>query len=99
MSTMPNFFQIKPFESTSLYETLGIRWFKKYLITDGDVMRRRRQIKPERVRDVAVLKRLMRDTVKYETIHWLAMGVVLLLVATKYKEITPVRWTMHQPLC
>ncbi len=87
---MPNF--TLSFESAAFYEALGIRWFKKYLITNGDVMRKRRKLKPHRARDVEVLKKLERDTKKYETIHCLGMGAILFLVAINHEDIPPIRW-------
>lgn len=89
-----NYFEPKFFEhykNRTLYEYLGVKAFKKYLITDGDLVRRWRGIKQlnhhkeSRTED---LKKAIRETLKFEVIHLFFLLLSLLIVLVQYHEMT-----------
>ncbi len=89
-----NYFEPKSFErykNRTIYEYLGVKSFKKYLITDGDLVRRWRGIKQvshhkeNRMED---LKKAIRETLKFEVIHLFFLLLSLLIVLVQYHEMT-----------
>lgn len=89
-----NYFEPKSFErykNRTIYEYLGVKAFKKYLITDGDLVRRWRGIKQlnhhkeSRMED---LKKAFRETLKFEVIHLFFLLLSLLIVLVQYHEMT-----------
>lgn len=62
-------FSPKPFENEQLYEKLGIRTFKKYMPTSGDLVMRHVWRKTRKVRGIESLRRLERGTRFPEKLH------------------------------
>lgn len=62
-------FSPKSFESEELYERLGIRTFKKYMPTSGDLVMRHVWRKTRKVRGIDSLRRLERGTRLPEKLH------------------------------
>lgn len=90
---IPNKFEL--YKNRTIYEYLGIKWFKKYLITDGDVIRRWRKVKPISVKKNDKFNELYkaeRDTKKYEIIHLIFLFASTLIIATKFRNITTLNW-------
>ncbi|WP_460834760.1 glycosyl-4,4'-diaponeurosporenoate acyltransferase CrtO family protein [Lysobacter humi (ex Lee et al. 2017)] len=67
------YFPPRPFESGRLYPLLGVRLFKKYLPTSGDLVSRRRRIKHIKVLESggrqAALDRFQHQSQKWEFGH------------------------------
>ncbi len=97
---MKQYFSPKVFEyynNKTIYEYFGIKWFKKYLITDGDLVRRWRKVNPISFRNYDKFNELYkveRDTRKYETIHLIFIFIFILIVGIKFKYITPLNWAI-----
>ncbi len=97
---MKRYFSPKKFEfyqSKTIYDYLGIKWFKKYLITDGDLVRRWKKVNSINIRDNGKINELYkaeRETKKYELIHLVFLFIFILLVGIKSKHITPLNWVI-----
>lgn len=89
-----NYFEPQSFEryhNRTIYEYLGVKTFKKYLITDGDVIRRWRgiqQINHRQENRIEELKKAVRGTIKFEVIHLFFLLLSLLIVVFQYHEMT-----------
>ncbi len=89
-----NYFEPKSFErykNRTIYEYLGVKAFKKYLITDGDLVRRWRgiqQINHRRESRTRELKKAVGETIKFEVIHLFFLLLSLLIVLVQYHEMT-----------
>ncbi len=89
-----NYFEPKSFErykNRTLYEYLGVKAFKKYLITDGDLVRRWRGIKQvshQKENRMEDLEKAIRETLKFEVIHLFFLLLSLLIVVVQYHEMT-----------
>lgn len=88
-------FSPKDFESIERYETLKVRWFKKYVPTSGDLVFRhiwQRFGAPDWVQDGSLqsLRTLETITRYWEAIHWglLACGIVAGGVLLGYTDKT-----------
>lgn len=97
---MKRYFSPKKFEfyqSKTIYDYLGIKWFKKYLITDGDLVRRWKKVNSINIRDNGKINELYkaeRETKKYELIHLVFLFIFILLVGIKSKHITTLNWVI-----
>jgi glycosyl-4,4'-diaponeurosporenoate acyltransferase len=83
---MSNYFKPKKIEfyrKKTIYEFIGIKIYKKYLPTTGDIVRKWRkiiQIKPSRSNKIAELYRYERQTRNYELKHIIgAVGFIALI--------------------
>lgn len=89
-----NYFEPQSFEryhSRTIYEYLGVKTFKKYLITDGDLVRRWRgikQISHHQENRIEELKKAVRETIKFEVIHLFFLLLSILIVVSQYQEMT-----------
>ncbi|WP_416337321.1 hypothetical protein [Galbibacter sp. EGI 63066] len=97
---MRQYFNPKKFEfykSKSIYEFLGIKWFKKYLITDGDLVRRWKNVKQISARNKDRFNELYkaeRNTKKYEIIHLIFLLIFILIVGMEYENISTFNWVI-----
>lgn len=97
---MKQYFSPKRFEfykNKTIYDYVGIKWFKKYLITDGDLVRRWRKVKSVGVSNGEKYNELYkaeRETKKFEVIHLLFLLVFILLVGVKFNTISPINWVI-----
>lgn len=96
---MKQYFSSKKFElykNKTIYDLLGIKWFKKYLITDGDLIRHWRKVKSisSGKNKLDELYKAERETRKYEIIHLIFLLIFILIVAVKFKSITPFNWAI-----
>lgn len=94
---MKRYFNPKKFElckDRTIYDFLAIRWFKKYLITDGDLVRRWRKVKSINPGNNKIheLYKAERETKKYEIIHLIFLLIFIIIVAIKFKSITQLNW-------
>jgi|SRR6218665_259411 len=94
---MKRYFNPKKFElykNKTIYDFLGIKWFKKYLITDGDLVRRWKKVKSINVGNNKIheLYKAERETKKYEIIHLIFLLIFILIITIKFKSITQLNW-------
>lgn len=94
---MKQYFNPKKFElykNRTIYDFLGIKWFKKYLVTDGDLVRRWRKVKSIHTEHnkIHALYKAELETKKYEIIHLIFLLIFMLIVGMRFKSITPVNW-------
>ncbi|HSD55702.1 MAG TPA: hypothetical protein VLA92_00960, partial [Candidatus Saccharimonadales bacterium] len=77
-----------PGESPRLYERLGVRWFKKWLPTTGDVVRRRLHIKPGGLSGMADARYKAEHVIKaskvFESVH---LGGVAMFGIQQYMAV------------
>lgn len=94
------YFKPKYFETYNqkpIYEYLGIKHFKKYLITDGDLVRKWRNVKQinlNRNSRILELQKAEKETRKYEIIHLIFILVTLLIVVFKYDQLSVLQWIL-----
>ena len=97
---MLEYFEPKSFETfnrKTIYEYFGIRFFKKYLITDGDLVRKWRiikQINLNRDSRILELQHAEKETRKYEIIHLIFILISVLIVVFNYNQLSFVQWTL-----
>tara|TARA_R110002051_G_scaffold275011_2_gene335972 strand:- start:3860 stop:4285 length:426 start_codon:yes stop_codon:yes gene_type:complete len=97
---MINYFKPKSFETynqKTIYEYFGIKHFKKYLITDGDLVRKWRNVKQidlNRNSRILELQKAEKETRKYEIIHLIFILVSVLIVVFKYDQLSVVQWIL-----
>ncbi len=96
---MRQYFSPKKFElykNKTIYDLLGIKWFKKYLITDGDLVRHCRKVKSigSGKNKFDELYKAERETKKYEIIHLIFLLIFILIVGIKFKNITLFKWVI-----
>lgn len=94
------YFKPKYFETynqKTIYEYLGIKNFKKYLITDGDLVRKWRNVKQinlTRNSKILELQKAEKETRKYEIIHLIFILVSVLIVVFKYDQLSVIQWLL-----
>lgn len=92
------YFEPKPFElfkGRSIYEWMGIRTYKKFLPTTGDLARKQkkiRQIQVSRTDRITELRNYEKQTRKYEWRHLLGMLLFILLAVFIDKKWTLFDW-------
>ncbi len=94
---MKQYFRPKKFElykDKTIYDLLGIKWFKKYLFTDGDLVRQWRKVKSinSGKNKFDELYEAEKETKKYEIIHLIFVLIFVLIVGLKFRNITPLNW-------
>ena len=91
---MKEYFKPKQFEilgNRTVYEYIGIKYFKKYLIRDGDLIRNWRkvkQIKLERNGRIQALETVEKQTRKYEAIHLIFLLLTMLIMVINYRHLS-----------
>lgn len=91
----PKYFEV--YKNKSIYEYLGIKHFKKYLITDGDLVRRWRNIKQINLKAndrIGNLKKAEQETRKYEIIHLFFLLMTILIIAFNFQKFSPLQWVI-----
>lgn len=94
------YFQPKAFEQYKgqpIYEWLGIKVFKKYLPTTGDIARKKRkitQIKVSGADKVEELYRYERQTRTYEWRHWIGFVLFIALAFLLDRKLTVYDWIL-----
>lgn len=94
---MNQYFRPKKFElykNKTIYDLIGIRWFKKYLITDGNLVRQWRKVKSinSGKNKFDEFYKAEKETKKYEIIHLTFVLIFVLIVGLKFKNITLLNW-------
>lgn len=87
--------QIELCRSATIYDLMGIRLYKKYLPSTGDIVRRWRNIKqiiPERFGRMEELYRYERKTRNYEWRHWIGILIFIILTALIDRKFTTFDW-------
>jgi hypothetical protein len=90
---MDAYFKPKKFElyrNKTIYEFVGIKVYKKYLPTTGDIVRKWRnivQIRPDRSKRISELYRYERQTRTYEIRHIIGTIVFVALVFVVDKKL------------
>lgn len=93
-----HYFKPKTFEfyqSRTIYELIGIRVYKKYLPTTGDIVRKRRnitQIKIGNTDKVEALYKYERKTRNYEWRHIIGAIIFILLIFMLDRKLTVFDW-------
>jgi uncharacterized membrane protein len=93
------YFRPKRFETykhKTIYEYLGIKWFKKYLITDGDLVRKWRNIKQDFNKNDSIIQltKAERETRKYEIIHLIFLLITILILTFNFKKLSFLQWVL-----
>lgn len=94
------YFQPKPFErygEGSIYEWIGIKTFKKYLPTTGDIVRRWRNIRQIKLNGAGKAQELYayeQQTRKYEWRHIIGCIVFILLAFMIERTFTWLDWVI-----
>ena len=81
----------------TIYDYLGIKIFKKYLITDGDIVRKRRNIKQLHLQEdgrLVALEKAERQTRKFELIHLIFLAITILIIVLNYSNLSIQQWVM-----
>lgn len=92
------YFKPKTFEfyrDKTIYEWIGIKTYKKYLPTTGDIVRKRRnitQIKISRTDKIKELHKYERKTRNYEWRHLMGMIIFILLTCMLNRKLTAFDW-------
>ncbi|MFZ1807796.1 MAG: hypothetical protein WAU36_11260 [Cyclobacteriaceae bacterium] len=92
------YFKPRTFESHrtgSIYEFIGIKTYKKYLPTTGDIVRRWRKIKQIKLNGTSKAQELYkyeRQTRKYEWRHLIGFIVFILLTLMIERTLTLLDW-------
>ena len=84
----------KTYNQKTIYEYFGIKHFKKYLITDGDVVRKWRnvrQINLNRNSRILELQKAEKKTRKCEIIHLIFILISVLIIVFKYNQLSVVQ--------
>lgn len=88
---------IEHFGNKTIYDLLGIRFFKRYLPTTGDVMRQFRklkQIKPTNSNRLNELYRYEKQTREYEWRHLLGIVLFIALTFLIDRKLTGFDWVI-----
>ena len=97
---MINYFRPKAFElfrESTVYELIGIKIYKKYLPTTGDIIRRRRKIVQIKVGTTDLLNELTkyeRKTRSYELRHIIGAIIFVLLALLIDRKFTLFDWVL-----
>lgn len=100
MVNMPDYFKPKHFETykqRTIYEYMGIRQFKKYLITDGDVVRKWKKIRHinlDRNNRILELQHAEKETRKYEISHLVFIFITLVILFFNYHRLSSLQWIL-----
>lgn len=92
------YFKPKTFEfyrDKTIYEWIGIKTYKRYLPTTGDIIRKRRkitQIKISRADKINELYNYERKTRNYEWRHLMGMIIFILLTCMLNRKLTAFDW-------
>jgi hypothetical protein len=93
-----SYFKPKSFElyrGKTIYDLIGIKFYKKYLPTTGDLVRRWRkikQIKTGKTNQIAELYRYERKTRNYEWRHLIGAVVFVVLIFLIERKLTIFDW-------
>jgi glycosyl-4,4'-diaponeurosporenoate acyltransferase len=94
------YFRPKAFElykGQPIYEWLGIKTFKKYLPTTGDIARKKRKIKQIKLSGadkIEELYRYERQTRTYEWRHWIGFVLFIGLTFLLDRKLTVYDWIL-----
>ena len=94
------YFRPKAFESygdSTVYNLIGIKFYKKYLPTTGDLVRRWRKIKQIEIgkaNQIAELYRYERKTRTYEWRHLIGAFVFVVLTFFIERKLTVLNWIL-----
>lgn len=86
---------IEYYRSGTIYDLIGIRIYKKYLPSSGDLVRKWRnirQITPSNGNLFQQLYQRERETRKYEFRHWIGAVVFVLLTLLLDRKLTLTDW-------
>lgn len=87
--------KIEYFRDKTIYDLIGIKLYKKYLPTTGDIMRQKRKITQIRMSDSGKIHALYtyeRKTRNYEWRHILGTIVFVILIVMTEKNLTIFDW-------